>query len=70
MKKNYKEGFDIERLARAVEQGEHFKNIERKVEFVNLGKGLPAVQKTVLYIVTDEFIEANEEKLLKLEIIK
>jgi hypothetical protein len=67
MKKNYQEGFDIEGLARAIEQGEHFKNVERKVEFVHLGKGLP---KTVLYVVTDEFIEANEEKLLKLNIIK
>lgn len=70
MKKNYQEGFDIEGLARAIEQGEHFKNVERKVEFVHLGKGLPAVQKTVLYVVTNEFIEANEEKLLKLNIIK
>lgn len=70
MKKNYQEGFDIEGLARAIEQGEHFKNVERKVEFVHLGKGLPAVQKTVLYVVNDEFIEANEEKLLKLNIIK
>ena len=54
MKKNYQEGFDIEGLARAIEQGEHFKNVERKVEFVHLGKGLPAVQKTVLYVVNDE----------------
>lgn len=70
MKKNYKEGFDVEKLARVIDQGEHFKNVERKIEFVHLGKGLPAIQKTVLYVITDEFIEANEEKLLKLNIIK
>ena len=31
MKKNYQEGFDIEGLARAIEQGEHFKNMIKKI---------------------------------------
>lgn len=70
MKKDLKKGFDIGELAKAVENGEHFKNVERKVEFIYSGKELPVVQKTVSYIVTDEFIKANMEKLLKFNIIK
>ena len=37
MKKNFKKGFDIGELAKAVENGEHFKEIERKVEFIYSG---------------------------------
>lgn len=70
MKKDFKKGFDIGELAKAVENGEHFKEIERKVEFVYSGKELPVVQKVLSYAVTDEFIEKNLEKLLKLNIIK
>lgn len=70
MKRDYKEGFDIEALAKVIESGEHFKDVQRKVEFVYSGKALPVIQKTVSYVVTDEFIEANMEKLLKYNIIK
>ncbi|MDU1911443.1 hypothetical protein [Fusobacterium sp.] len=70
MKKDLKKGFDVGELAKAVENGEHFKGVERKVEFTYLGKELPIVQKIVSYVVTDEFIEKNLEKLLKLNIIK
>lgn len=70
MKRDFKEGFDIEALARVIENGEHFKNVQRKVEFLYCGRGLPVVQKTVSYVVTDEFIEANMEKLMKYNIIK
>ena len=70
MKRDFKEGFDIGELAKVIEHGEHFKNVERKVEFIYSGKELPVIQKTVSYIVTDEFIKANMEKLLKFNIIK
>lgn len=70
MKKDLKKGFDIGELAKVIENGEHFKNVERKVELIYSGKELPIVQKTVSYIVTEEFIKANMEKLLKFNIIK
>lgn len=70
MKKDLKKGFDIGELAKAVENGEHSKKVDRKVEFVYSGKELPVVQKTVSYVVSDEFIEENLEKLLKLNIIR
>lgn len=70
MKRDFKVGFDIGELAKIIENGEHFKDVKRKVEFIYSGKGLPIIQKTVSYIVTDEFIEANMEKLLKFNIIK
>ena len=70
MKKDLKKGFDIGELAKVIENGEHFKNVERKVEFIYSGKELPVIQKTVSYIITDKFIEANMEKLLKFNIIK
>ena len=70
MKKDLKKGFDIGELAKAVENGEHFKKVDRKVEFVYSGKELPVVQKTVSYVGSDEFIEENLEKLLKLNIIR
>ena len=67
---NLQKGFDIGELAKVIENGEHFKNVERKVEFIYSGKELPVIQKTVSYIITDKFIEANMEKLLKFNIIK
>ena len=70
MNRNLKKGFDIGELAKVIENGEHFKNVERKVEFIYSGKELPVIQKTVSYIITDKFIEANMEKLLKFNIIK
>lgn len=70
MKRDFKEGFDIGELAKVIEQGEKFKGVEKKVEFIYSGKELPVIQKTVSYIVTDEFIKANMEKLLKFNIIK
>lgn len=70
MKRDLKEGFDIGELAKVIEQGEKFKGTEKKVEFIYSGKGLPTVQKTVSYIVTDEFIKMNLDKLLKFNIIK
>ena len=70
MKRNFKEGFDIEALAKVIEKGETFDDVQRKVEFVYSGKALPVIQKVVSYIITDEFIEANMEKLLKYNIIK
>ncbi|WP_278572592.1 hypothetical protein [Fusobacterium ulcerans] len=70
MNRDLKKGFDIGELAKVIENGEHFKNVERKVEFIYSGKELPVIQKTVSYIITDKFIEANMEKLLKFNIIK
>lgn len=70
MNRDLKKGFDIGELAKVIENGEHFKNVERKVEFIYSGKELPVIQKTVSYIITDKFIEANMEKLLKYNIIK
>lgn len=70
MNRNLKKGFDIGELAKVIENGEHFKNVERKVEFIYSGKELPVIQKTVSYIITDKFIEENMEKLLKFNIIK
>lgn len=70
MNRDLKKGFDIGELAKVIENGEHFRNVERKVEFIYSGKELPVIQKTVSYIITDKFIEANMEKLLKFNIIK
>lgn len=70
MNRDLKKGFDIGELSKVIENGEHFKNVERKVEFIYSGKELPVIQKTVSYIITDKFIEANMEKLLKFNIIK
>ncbi|GAA6326134.1 hypothetical protein [Fusobacterium ulcerans] len=70
MNRDLKKGFDIGELAKVIENGEHFKNVERKVEFIYSGKELPVIQKTVSYIITDKFIEENMEKLLKFNIIK
>lgn len=70
MNRDLKKGFDIGELAKVIENGEHFKNVERKVEFIYSGKELPVIQKTVSYIITDKFIEVNMEKLLKFNIIK
>lgn len=70
MNRDLKKGFDIGELAKVIVNGEHFKNVERKVEFIYSGKELPVIQKTVSYIITDKFIEANMEKLLKFNIIK
>ena len=70
MNRDLKKGFDIGELAKVIENGEHFKNVERKVEFIYSGKELPVIQKTVSYIITDKFTEANMEKLLKFNIIK
>lgn len=70
MNRDLKKGFDIGELAKVIENGEHFRNVERKVEFIYSGKELPVIQKTVSYIITDKFIEANMEKLLKYNIIK
>ena len=70
MNRDLKKGFAIGELAKVIENGEHFKNVERKVEFIYSGKELPVIQKTVSYIITDKFIEANMEKLLKFNIIK
>ncbi len=61
MNRDLKKGFDIGELAKVIENGEHFKNVERKVEFIYSGKELPVIQKTVSYIITDKFIEANME---------
>ena len=70
MNRDLKKGFDIGELAKVIENGEHFKNVERKVEFIYSGKELPVIQKTVSYIITDKFIEANMEKFLKFNIKK
>ncbi len=65
MKKNYQEGFDIEGLARAIEQGEHFKNVEKKVEFIHLGKGLPEnVEKKVEFIHLGKGLPAVQKTVL------
>lgn len=45
MNRDLKKGFDIGELAKVIENGEHFKNVERKVEFIYSGKELPVIQK-------------------------
>ena len=67
---DFKEGFDMELLAAALERGEVFKGMEERIDINCTGKAAPLVEKTQTCRITDKFIEANFDKLLELKIIK
>lgn len=73
MNKKYKaflDGFDMELLATALQNGVKFKETEVRVDINGSGKIVPMVEKVETCKINEKFIEANFEKLLELKIIK
>lgn len=69
MRGRLKDRIDAENLAKAVERGEEFLEKDKKIEISFDGTAI-VVTKTISYAITEEFVEENEEKLKKLNILK
>lgn len=69
MRGRLKDRIDAENLAKAVERGEEFLEKDKKIEISFDGTAI-VVTKTISYAITEEFVEENEKKLKKLNILK
>ena len=69
MEGKLKDRIDLENLAVALERGEEFQKKGKRIGISFNGTDV-VVTQTTSYIITEKFAEENEEKLIKLGILK